>query len=320
MKITCIAASRVPSSTANSIQAMKVCHALAELGHLVTLLLPDGHAPGPDDRAARQWENLRAHYGLTTPFDITWISAAPTWKRYDFAWNAVRAARKHHTELVYTWTAQASLLALIQGLPTLLEVHDRLTGRLGPLVFRLYRRWPGKKRTLVITQALARVLEREYGGSFPAGELCVAPNGVDLEHYTGLPEPGAARKALGMPEAITAVYTGHFYAGRGMDVLLGLALRYPQVCFLWVGGRSEDVERWRLRLKKAGLSNVTLTGFVENYRLPLYQAAGDILLMPYEQIITGSSGGNSVDICSPMKMFDYLAAGRAIISSDLPVI
>ena len=69
-----------------------------------------------------------------------------------------------------------------------------------------------------------------------------------------------------------------------------------------------------------GLSNVTLTGFVENQRLPLYQAAGEILLMPYEWQITGSGGGNSADICSPMKMFEYLACGRAILSSDLPVL
>jgi len=42
--------------------------------------------------------------------------------------------------------------------------------------------------------------------------------------------------------------------------------------------------------------------------------------MPYGRSIAGSSGGNSADICSPMKLFDYLAAGRAILSSDLPVI
>jgi glycosyltransferase involved in cell wall biosynthesis len=65
---------------------------------------------------------------------------------------------------------------------------------------------------------------------------------------------------------------------------------------------------------------VTLTGFVENRSLPLYQAAAEVLLMPYERRITGSSGGNSVDYCSPMKMFEYMACGRAIVSSDLPVI
>ncbi len=62
-----------------------------------------------------------------------------------------------------------------------------------------------------------------------------------------------------------------------------------------------------------------MTGFVENSHLPLYQAAAEVLLMPYEKTIAGSGGGNSADICSPMKMFDYLAAGRAILTSDLPV-
>jgi glycosyltransferase involved in cell wall biosynthesis len=86
-----------------------------------------------------------------------------------------------------------------------------------------------------------------------------------------------------------------------------------------VGGRPEDVEAWQKRLEAQG-TNITLTGFMENSRLALYQAAADILMMPYELRIEGSSGGNSADICSPMKMFEYMAAGRAILSSRLPVI
>ena len=69
-----------------------------------------------------------------------------------------------------------------------------------------------------------------------------------------------------------------------------------------------------------GLTNVTFTGFVPNQKLALYQAAGDVLLMPYGRMIAGSSGGNTADICSPMKLFEYMAAGRAILSSDLPVL
>jgi glycosyltransferase involved in cell wall biosynthesis len=65
---------------------------------------------------------------------------------------------------------------------------------------------------------------------------------------------------------------------------------------------------------------VVLTGFVENSRLPLHLAAAEVLMIPFERIIRGSSGGNSADICSPMKLFEYMAAGRAILTSDLPVI
>jgi glycosyltransferase involved in cell wall biosynthesis len=42
--------------------------------------------------------------------------------------------------------------------------------------------------------------------------------------------------------------------------------------------------------------------------------------MPYQQTVATSSGGNTASICSPMKMFEYMAAGRAILTSDLPVL
>lgn len=62
-----------------------------------------------------------------------------------------------------------------------------------------------------------------------------------------------------------------------------------------------------------------ITGFINNAVLPLYQAAGDILLMPYQREIAGSSGGNIVKVINPMKMFDYLATCRAILASDIPI-
>jgi glycosyltransferase involved in cell wall biosynthesis len=135
-----------------------------------------------------------------------------------------------------------------------------------------------------------------------------------------LPSPSEARLLLNLPDCLTVGYSGHLYPGRGMGLLVELARRYEQIQFLWVGGRPADVAGWQNRLQAENIENVTLTGFVENSRLPLYQAAMDILLMPYERMIEGSSGGNSADFCSPMKMFEYMACGRAIVSSDLPVI
>ncbi len=42
--------------------------------------------------------------------------------------------------------------------------------------------------------------------------------------------------------------------------------------------------------------------------------------MPYSRSIAASSGQDIAQVINPMKMFDYMAAGRAIISADLPVI
>jgi len=97
-------------------------------------------------------------------------------------------------------------------------------------------------------------------------------------------------------------------------------MHIPDVNFLWVGGTPDEVAYWRDRLAEASITNVTMTGFVENSRLPLYQAAADLLLMPYGRSISASSGQDIAEVINPMKMFDYMAARRAIVSADLPVI
>ena len=151
-----------------------------------------------------------------------------------------------------------------------------------------------------------------------ADELVIAPNGVDLERFASLPDPVTARDQVGLREAPTVMCTGHLYAGRGAELFLALAKSLPQAHFVWVGGRPEDVKTWGQRSES---DNITFTGFIPNRDLPLYQAAADILLMPYSRSIMGSSGtADSVNVASPMKMFEYMATGRAIVSAELPVI
>jgi glycosyltransferase involved in cell wall biosynthesis len=309
MMLACVSASRVPSDTANSIQAMKVCQALAQTGQTVVLLVPGD--PPPDAERRR----LAARYGLSTPFEMRWL---PVGKRRAFPWSAVRQARRLGAGLVYAWPIQAAALGLLAGLPALLEMHDLPSGTFGPLWYRLFLALPGKKRLLVITRALQAQLDRRYG---TPQEAVIAPNGVDLERFAGLPDPEPARRQLGLPAALTVACTGHLYAGRGADLFLDLAQGLPQASFVWVGGRPEDVSAWQARALERGLQNVLFAGFVPNEKLPLYQAAADIVLMPYGREIGISGGtGRSAEISSPMKMFEYLAAGRAILTSDLPVL
>ena len=319
MKITCISASEVPSSKANSIQVMKACQALAQTGHQVELLVPASGRERPSQAGQRPGQaELASFYGLAVSFPVAWLPASPRLRRYDFSWQAVQRARRSGAEAVYVWPPQAAVFALLYRLPVLMEMHGEPEGSFGPLLFRLFLGMPGKKRWLPITQALVDLLAGRY--PVERAPYRVSPNGVDLERYAALPEPSQARQALGLPEQPTVGYTGHLYPGRGMNLLVALAQRFPQVHFLWVGGHPADVTHWQEQLASQGIGNVTLTGFVENSRLALYQAAAEVLLMPYERVITGSSGGNSAAYCSPMKMFEYMACGRAILSSDLPVI
>jgi len=306
MNIVAIAGSTIPSDTANSLQVMKACQALVQLGHQVTLLVP-----GIENTSV----NLQAHYGLQTEFPIEWLASS---SRRMFTWNAVRRARALRADLLYSWFPQSAVLGLLSRLPVIFEIHIQPTGLFGPAWHRAFASLPGRKRLVSITHALVRVLESDFGMHFSADEVVIAPNGVDLERFAALPDPVTARRQIGLRAAPTVMCTGHLYAGRGADLFLALAKSLPQAHFVWVGGRPADIAAWKQRAESA---NIAFTGFIPNCDLPLYQAAADVLLMPYSRSIMGSSGNaDSANVASPMKMFEYMATGRAILSADLPVI
>ncbi|MBN2386579.1 MAG: glycosyltransferase family 4 protein [Anaerolineales bacterium] len=310
MRIVCISASRVPSEAANSLQAMKACQALVQTGHDVTLLVPG--AP-----SGVTVQRLREHYGLALTFPIGWLPGP----RRLFPSRAIMRLRSLNPDLLYVWPLQAAALGALRHIPVILEMHDLPSGRIGPLWYRLFLGARGARRVLTITTALRDALAEKYGSRLPPAGMILAPNGVDLERFSALPGPRSARRQLGLPEKPTVACTGHLYAGRGADLFLELACSFPQANFLWVGGRPQEVTAWQARSGSLGLQNVTFTGFVSNNCLPLYQAAADILLMPYGRVIAISSGmGHSARVASPMKMFEYMASGRAILTSDLPVI
>jgi glycosyltransferase involved in cell wall biosynthesis len=312
MKIACVAASVIPSWTANSVQVMKVCQALTQNGESVTLYVPGN--------STSTWEELSRHYGITTEFPIKWINYSPALKKLDFVLKSLLIAKELKIDLVYTRLPWAAVLGSLFKMPVILELHDRPVGHMGSRLLKWFTRSKCQKRIVLITHALKRILENENLLAFDPGEVIIAPDGVDLERYKDKFTPSQARMKLGLEDRFTAVYSGGFYEGRGLDTLIILAQKFPHIQFVWVGGKEDIVRMWQKKIANNGIENILLTGFVNNKDIPLYQYAAEVLLMPYGKAISGSSGGNIADVSSPMKMFEYMAAGRAILSSDIPVL
>jgi hypothetical protein len=212
MRIAAISNSRIPSSTANSTQAMKVCDALVEIGNDVRLIIPAEAPQSP-------WEELSARYGVKHAFPIARVPSIHVLRRMDFVWYAHAAARRMQADLIYTWLPQSAALASRRSMPAVLEMHADVAGRVGPWWIRQFWAGAGPRRMLVTTSALRTALQNSTGVEFPAQQVQVAPNGVDLERYADLPQPPEARRRLGLPEQTTVGFTGHFYAGRGIDLL-----------------------------------------------------------------------------------------------------
>ena len=292
---------------------MKVAQTLMQLGHDIKIF-----APKETDAVNR--ETLLAHYGLRLAPDLELLPSISGLKRLDFIVHAQRAAKRFGAELIYTWLPQSAALGVWSGYPVVLEMHADNSGKLGVWWMRQFWNQNTPKVMTVTTSALRKALERSTNFQFKDEALLLAPNGVELEKYAGLPSPIEARRQLNLKEGLTVGFTGHIYPGRGADLLFELAKQMPAVNFLWVGGTPELVEFWRGKLTETGMTNVTMTGFVKHEAIPLYQAAADVLLMPYSRSIEASSGQDIAEVINPMKMFEYMAAGRGIVSADLPSI
>ncbi len=292
---------------------MKVAQALMQLGHEIKMF-----APAETEPVSK--ETLLAHYGLRLMPDLDLLPSIKRLKRLDFIVHVQRAAKKFGAELIYTWLPQSAALGAWMGYPVVLEMHADNSGKLGVWWMRQFWKQKTPKVMTVTTSTLRNALERSTQFEFPNEAILLAPNGVELEKYAGLPNPVEARRQLNLKEGLTVGFTGHIYPGRGADLLFELARQMPAVNFLWVGGTPELVDFWRGKLNEAKMTNVTMTGFVKHESIPMYQAAADVLLMPYSRSIEASSGQDIAEVINPMKMFEYMAAGRGIVSADLPSI
>ena len=316
MRIVYIRASPIPSRTANSIHVMKMCQALQQEGYRTTLLLAKARPPvsSPD---ADLWH----YYGVRTPFEIQYMTAISGLRGHDFYVQAAWWARSEAVDWVYTRDLGAAAWTSLLGLPTVYETHSLPIGRVVPIYLEMLFRGRGFKRLVVISKPLRSLFMQRYAGRLREEQIVVAPDGVDLERFQGFPSPSEAKSQLQLrSEQFTAGYAGHLYAGRGIELILSLAQRLPHVRFLIMGGTDEAVAEYRKMASHLACDNVRFFGFVPNADLPWYLAACDVLLMPYQRRVAVGGGGNTVAWMSPMKMFEYMATARLIISSDLPVL
>lgn len=338
MRITIIAPTEIPARRANTLQVMKMAQAFRELGHLVHMIVPQSSQSKKKAEADNQhsWESLAHHYGLKHSFHIEWLPAHNHLKRYDFSWRAIKRAKELGAQVIYTRLPQSAALSSLRGLATIYEIHDFPQGVMGPFLLRTFLRGKGAQRMVVITHALYTDLNKAFRIPTVKDFVRIAPDGVDLERYLDLPDPAIARELLCtrqpgfMSDSIhfsedfasqfTAGYTGHLYPGRGTQLLVELAARLPEINFLIAGGEPSDVQKLRQTALNRSLSNMFITGFVPNTDLPQIQSACEVLLMPYQKKVSASSGGDIGRYLSPMKLFEYMASQRAILSSDLPVL
>jgi glycosyltransferase involved in cell wall biosynthesis len=322
-KLHYVANARIPSEKAHVLQIFMMCQAFARQGYAVTLVYPQRKNNQQMSAVTDIWRffNISCEFGLQklTSLDWIWLENIKQGLRYRIQslsfMLAVRKYLAHRAEIKLLYSRdiysvlRLSMSALRRRLIIVYEAHDYPKRFPNWQVQRLVRGLDG----LVVVNNWLKNKWIELG--FPVQNIMVAQDGVDLAAY----QPGLsktdAREKLGLNGTEKLIfYTGHLYPWSGVYTLADASRYLPdgyRVCFL--GGMPEHQAKLDNYCNQERLTKVKLLGYVTPGEVPDYLAAADVLVMPY----SGKSQ-RMREVISPLKLFEYMAAGRPIIAADLP--
>lgn len=309
MKLVYLSRSKIPSREANSIHVMKMCQAFGHLGHDVTLFAPDVR-----DGLEAGVADVHAFYGVAPCFELEKLP----WRRVKgrawlYGWDAGRAARRMGAERAFGRCLHSCAVAARLGVPTTWDAH--LPAFLDTRRDRWLFQWMIGAKAFEGVTTNCDALRREILKSVPelAGRILSAHNGADA-----VPDSAAPADLGDTGGRLQVGYVGHLYAGKGLEIVRALAALAPWADFHIVGGEQATVDA--LASDGALPPNIRLHGFVPPSEAERLTLAFDVLLAPYQAEVRTAGGAETGAWMSPLKLFGYMAAGKPILCSDLPIL
>jgi glycosyltransferase involved in cell wall biosynthesis len=217
------------------------------------------------------------------------------------AWTAARLARSSKIPFIYYW---------IDALDTL--IPEKVFQVLGRILEKQTLR--NSVKVIAINKTL-----REYAitlGADPQSTVLIGA-GIDLKRFNPAIDGSTIRSAYGIAKDDTVLFfMGWLYRFSGLnEVALELARspdRFPALKLLVVGDGDALPDLQRIRDENHLGDKIILTGKQPYEKVPEFIAAGDICILPAdprEKIMQ--------DIV-PIKMYEYMALGKPVITTGLP--
>lgn len=310
----------VRPARARLIWASNTAQAVQNLGHPAILAggvasLPIRfESPNGIASARRQIQEL---YNVAADFDLLGLYDVPTRlsKASNLDWlldHEIPHAVFPYCGILHTRHPQVLARALRAGLVCVYEDHneDYNTACTGLPTFAA--EFPNLRLVVAITEA---VRERLLKSGVPEARIMVLDSGVNqasfVRHDAAVARLRAGIAARGFAKLV--VYSGGLQQERGIAHMLQAAASMPEAVFVLFGGSEADQQAWREAVVGQGLSNVIIPGYVQQRRLVEFQQAADVLVATRQQDALAS-------ITSPLKFFEYLAAGSPIVAAGIPAV
>lgn len=205
------------------------------------------------------------------------------------------------------------ILCYVFKRPVFFEAHQIPARRYQKWIWNALLKSKKLKGVVVISKALAADFKNDF--SFYTKPILVAHDGADIPRQA--PQKIPQSKWCGRKGIMQVGYTGSLHQGRGMELIVDVARLVPEMDFHIVGGTNDEVKDWEA---KGIPQNLYLHGSKPHSKIAAYLDKFDIVLAPYQPRIHIGAGEDISRWISPMKLFEYMAASKPIICSDIPVL
>jgi glycosyltransferase involved in cell wall biosynthesis len=299
---------RIQSRDGQSVHVEELIAAFRQAGHEVRVVGPGFYDAGDFGGESRVVARLRALLPAALHEIAEIAYNIPAYRRLR------RACREFQPDLIYErynlYYLAGALLSRRWGLPLYLEVNApiaeeraRYSGlRLRRLARALERWvWRSATRVLTVTHVLGRMVS---AAGVEPGRIEVIPNGIDPRRFAALP----ARPAGDQP--LVLGFVGFVRSWHGLDAVISAMAADEASATLRLVVVGDGPARPELESLTATLGigdRVSFTGLAARDAVPELVAGFDIALQP-----------KVVAYASPLKVFEYMAAGRAIVAPDQP--
>lgn len=305
MRLAYLSNSYVPSVNANSVHVMQMCEALTSIGQDVILVHPG------NSKYEYLVENVNDFYGIREQFLRIRIPELPVRGRIQvYGFCAALIAVLRRCELAYCRDIFSCYRALTLKVPAALELHmppkpsSKSEHYLRKILANKY--FTG---LFVITEALREELVSKY--ELEKKCIIVVPDAAAEVH-------NVSPANLDLAGELQVGYVGSLLPGKGVELIPAIASRCPWAAFHVVGG--SDVEVHRKRNKYGYLRNLKFHGFVPPNLTSRYLAAFDVVLAPNQEKVIVYGDTDIGRYTSPLKIFEYMQAGKPIVASDIEVL
>lgn len=307
MKIAYCAMVRLPTEKAHGLQIMKTASALVDAGVDLELIIPDRKNSIETDPFE--------YYHVAKNFPITRLPVRDliTANRFGLigywlqSYWFVRAVLRHcRISAFYTRDLPLAYWLGKTGQPLFYEIHSL------PLkpTWLHKQTWHRAQGIIVITDGLKREL---IAAGVLAEKIMVERDSVDVAQFQDVPPRSQSRVALDIPpDQKVVVYTGHLYGWKGADILAkaGQLLASEGIHTYIVGGTDEEIPKFKQEFSS---SVVHVIGRRPHQEMPQWLSAADVLAIP-----NSAKYKIGAIYTSPMKLFEYMAADRPIVATDVP--